>query len=187
MTVLARHCWYNTGSAIHLSFIGPCLEKTVLNCSFHKSALEDELVNNRSPAFKEVMPDLSVSACFKKDQNHLLHVDLWSWCKLLSPSNCSDMLFTYGSPSKLFEFYELRFLEICDIQYLSRCELYWFLNFEVLVSVSDQAFQIGINPGQIVCIPCCLDWDKCTYSLSQITSKWLPNKFKIFFTLWALC
>ena len=47
----------------------------------------------------------------------------------------------------------------------------YILNFEVLVSVTDQAFQIGVNPGQIVSIPCCLDWHKFTYSISQITIK----------------
>ena len=87
-------CWYNAAFAICLSFIGPCWEKTILNCSFNKSALEDELVNTRSPAFKEAMPDLSVRACLTKDQDHLIHLELSSCCKLLSRSSCSNMLFT---------------------------------------------------------------------------------------------
>ena len=94
-------CWYNAGSAICLSFTHAWRRRSFKNCSFHKSALEDELVNNRSPSFNEEMTDLSVRACFKKDQKHLLHVELWSCCKLLSPSYCSNMLFTMIIPVSL--------------------------------------------------------------------------------------
>ena len=52
-------CWYLAASVIYLSFIGPCWEKTLLNFSFYKSALEGELVNTRSPPLKEAMPDFS--------------------------------------------------------------------------------------------------------------------------------
>ena len=34
------------------------------------------------------------------------------------------------------------------------------LNFKVLISLSDQTFVIGIYPGQIISVPCGLEWNK---------------------------